>query len=107
MDALRLEPVLETLTGLDWVQQLNDANATDDARYVLLAEPETTLLAPLAERLLMQPATSVQKIWQNSRMSAFIPQRCAYERSSNSGALQSEIRPAQMSRYITQSPMKL
>lgn len=70
VDALQLEPVLETLTALDWVQQLNEANATDDARYVLLAEPETTLLAPLAERLLMQPATSVQKIWRNSRMPA-------------------------------------
>ncbi len=70
VDALQLEPVLETLTALDWVQQLNEADATDDARYVLLAEPETTLLAPLAERLLMQPANSVQKIWQNSRMPA-------------------------------------
>lgn len=70
VDALQLEPVLETLTALDWVQQLDEANATDDARYVLLAEPDTTLLAPLAERLLLQPATSVQKIWQNSRMPA-------------------------------------
>ena len=70
VDALQLEPVLETLTALDWVQQLDEAEATDDARYVLLAEPDTTPLAPLAERLLLQPATSVQKIWQNSRLPA-------------------------------------
>ena len=70
VDALQLEPVLDTLSALDWVQQLNEADTTDDARYVLLAEPETTLLAPLAERLLLQPGASVKKMWQNSRLPA-------------------------------------
>lgn len=72
VDALQLEPVLDTLTALDWVQQLNEADTTDDARYVLLAEPETTLLAPLAERLLLQPGASVKKMWQNSRLPALV-----------------------------------
>lgn len=70
VDALQLEPVLENLTALDWVQQLSEADAAADARYVLLADPDTTLLAPLAERLLLNPASSLEKMWQKSRIPA-------------------------------------
>jgi len=70
VDALQLEPVLETLAALDWIQQLSELQTTDDARYVLLANPDTTPLAPLAERLLLQPAASIENVWKNSRWPA-------------------------------------
>lgn len=72
VDALQLEPVLETLAALDWIQQLSELQTTDDARYVLLANPDTTALAPLVERLLLQPATSIENMWKNSRWPALL-----------------------------------
>jgi len=72
VDALQLEPVLETLAALDWIQQLSELQTTDDARYVLLANPDTTPLAPLAERLLLQPAASIENVWKNSRWPALL-----------------------------------
>jgi len=50
LDPLQAEPVLEALQQLDWIGQLQEEGA---ARHVLLADPETTPLAPLVDRLLL------------------------------------------------------
>ncbi len=68
VDSLQLVPVLETLQALDWVQPLSEVNASEDARLVLLADPATTPLSALAERLLLQPGNSVARFWANSRL---------------------------------------
>ena len=72
-NALQLEPVLDALVGLDWIARLDEAehavDGADDAeaRYVLLADPDRTLLAPLLERLLVDRGTSLLPLWQQGR----------------------------------------
>ncbi|MDD5030621.1 MAG: YihY family inner membrane protein [Rhodoferax sp.] len=70
VDALQLEPVLETLVALDWVAPLQEDRGGDGARWVLLVNPDRQLLAPLADRLLLgrQPAT--QAMWESARLAA-------------------------------------
>jgi membrane protein len=66
VDVLQLAPVLDALTALDWVGRTSDPaqSAADDPepRYVLLADPERTLLAPLLQRLLLDRSDSLEKI---------------------------------------------
>ena len=70
VDVLQLEPVLDALTALDWVGQINDvaASASDvpEPRYVLLADPDNTLLAPLVQRLLLERAQSLEPLWERA-----------------------------------------
>ncbi|KQO25725.1 YihY family inner membrane protein [Acidovorax sp. Leaf78] len=70
VDVLQLEPVLEALTALDWVGELTEAavSASDvpEPRWVLLADPARTLLAPLAEKLLIERAPSLAPLWERS-----------------------------------------
>ena len=70
VDVLQLAPVLEVLTALDWVGQINDvaASASDvpEPRYVLLADPDNTLLAPLVQRLLLERAQSLEPLWERA-----------------------------------------
>ena len=70
VDVLQLEPVLGALTALDWVGQINDvaASASDvpEPRYVLLADPDNTLLAPLVQRLLLERAQSLEPLWERA-----------------------------------------
>lgn len=68
VDALQLEPVMETLSALDWIGKLSTQHEADEARFVLLANPDDTLLAPLVERLLLNPAESTQNLWKMSRL---------------------------------------
>ena len=72
VDGLQLQPVLEALTALDWVGQVSDAavSAADvpESRYVLLADPESTLLAPLVQRLLLQRVDSLGPLWANAKL---------------------------------------
>jgi membrane protein len=63
VDVLQLEPVLETLADLDWIGRLSDAAGGAEARYLLLADPDTTLLAPLMQQLLLDRAPSVNNLW--------------------------------------------
>lgn len=56
-DPLQIEPVLETLCGLDWVGRLDEPGG---ARHVLMCKPERTALAPLFDALLLTPALSTQ-----------------------------------------------
>ena len=66
VDMLQLEPVLETLVELDWVGQLNDAEGDSASRYLLLVDPDATLLAPLMQQLLLDRAPSVHKLWEKA-----------------------------------------
>ena len=70
VDVLQLEPVLETLVALDWVGQLNDGQGEDESRYLLLAEPDDTPLEPLMQQLLLDKASSIEKLWGNARWSS-------------------------------------
>ena len=67
VDALQLEPVLETLCALDWIGLLDEVPPSDAARYVMLAEPDNTALAPLLDALLLRQAASTHNCWDNGR----------------------------------------
>ncbi len=67
VDALQLEPVLETLCELDWVGLLQEELASDTARYVLLADPQRTALAPLLDALLLHRQGITQGLWDKGR----------------------------------------
>ncbi len=73
IDVLQLEPVLETLTELGWVGQLipnTDAGADEEPSYILLADPEQTLLEPLMQRLLLEKTDSTSPLWRQANWSA-------------------------------------
>ena len=68
LDPLQLEEVLATLVELDWIARLSesvDARQThvQEARYVMLADPHRTHLAPLMARLLLVPSAESQGLW--------------------------------------------
>ncbi len=69
VDALQLEPVLETLSQLDWSGQLREELAGEAARNILLADPETTPLAPLLNALLLRHDDATQNLWNNANWS--------------------------------------
>ena len=72
VDTLQLEPVLGTLGALDWVGRLDEADPLDstvqprDPRLLLLVDPDTTLLLPLVDQLLLTPAPALENLWKNS-----------------------------------------
>ncbi|MBY0453858.1 MAG: YihY family inner membrane protein [Burkholderiaceae bacterium] len=74
IDIQQLLPALEALVVLEWVGKLQNANADanepghDDPRYVLLAEPTTTLLAPLVQRLLLDRPASLEPLWRSTHL---------------------------------------
>ena len=73
VDVLQLEPVLETLAELGWIGQLiphTDAGADGESSYILLADPEQTLLEPLMQRLLLEKTDSTSPLWQQANWSA-------------------------------------
>jgi len=67
VDALQLEPVLETLVALDWVGQLQEEREDGEARYVLLANPDSTPLQALLHTLLLPCEPSTLHLWENGR----------------------------------------
>lgn len=54
-DPLQLEPVIEELAAMDWVQALDELPGEDGARLVLLCDPAKTTVAALADALLVPP----------------------------------------------------
>ncbi|GAB4212310.1 MAG: YihY family inner membrane protein [Rhodoferax sp.] len=68
VDALQLEPALQALRALDWAAPLQPRADAAAARWVLLIDPDQTLLAPLAQRLLLAPDPSTEAVWQKSRL---------------------------------------
>lgn len=72
VDSLQLAPALEALTQLDWVGQLEELPPVSESRFVLLANPDTTLLAPLMKLLLLDHAPGTQSLWDNARWSTIL-----------------------------------
>ena len=70
VDVLQLEPVLGTLTALDWIGQLSDPDDAHEARYVLLADPASTALEPLLRQLLLGKESSLENFWEKGRFSS-------------------------------------
>ena len=54
-DPLQLEPVVDLLAELDWVQRLDEGGS---ARHVLLCDPATTPLLELMNRTLLAPSAT-------------------------------------------------
>ncbi len=54
-DPLQLEPVVDLLADMDWVQRLDEGGS---ARHVLLCDPERTLLVELMNRTLLAPSAT-------------------------------------------------
>ncbi len=69
VDALQLEPVLETLAGLDWVAQINEAEGAEESRFLFITDPAVTPLEPLMQQLLLDKADSVLKLWDRGQWS--------------------------------------
>jgi membrane protein len=68
VDPLRLEPLLQTLIGFDWIGQLREVvQPGAEARYVLLADPDRTLLQPLLSAWLVERNPQTEQIWQIGR----------------------------------------
>ena len=68
LDPLRLEPVLDSLIAIDWIGQLRETNEhVDDARYVLLINPDQTTLEALAGIWVLAPSPVTEKIWSIAR----------------------------------------
>src|SRR3954470_7329246 len=70
VDVLQLEPVLHTLVQLDWVGRLNELDDQEGARYVMLADVQSTAVEPLMRHLLLPVSDATQKLWQSGRLSA-------------------------------------
>ncbi len=62
-DPLQLEPMLELLAELDWVQRLDDSGSL---RHVLLCEPAQTALMPLVQRTLLAPGAASAPVLSGS-----------------------------------------
>ena len=71
LDPLRLEPVMRMLVELDWVGHLNEVGLKGpQARYVLLADLDTTVLGPLMRVALLAPEPSTAHLWNLGRWPA-------------------------------------
>ncbi|HSV46312.1 MAG TPA: YihY family inner membrane protein [Ramlibacter sp.] len=69
IDSLQLEPVLETLTSLDWIGRLNESEDEQDTRYVMLADVQSTALEPLIRHLLLPHSQASDKLWKSGQLS--------------------------------------
>jgi membrane protein len=65
VDLLQLEPLLQTLRQIQWIAAVELADGGEPV-WVLLADPEQTLLAPLAQALLLERGPSTELFWQGS-----------------------------------------
>jgi membrane protein len=66
-DPLQIEPLLETLQSLDWVGLLDEPQSQGGGRFVLLCDPDKTLLGPLIGELLLRPDGFTQGFWSRAR----------------------------------------
>lgn len=70
VDRLQLEPALAALTALRWVGAMPDSGTSylqeGEPRYVLLADPDTTPLAPLLAHMLIARTSSTQQLWHSA-----------------------------------------
>jgi membrane protein len=68
LSVLQLELPLEQLQSLDWVAALEEQLPDGAQRLVLLANPDTTPLAPLFQALLLERETSTEHLWQSASL---------------------------------------
>jgi membrane protein len=68
VDVLQLEPALEQLQTLDWIAALQEQLPDGSQRLVLLANPDTTALAPLIQTLLFEREPSTEHLWKNASL---------------------------------------
>jgi len=68
VDPLQLEPLVETLAGLDWVGRLVADGDGGTSRLVLLADPARTPLAPLLQQLLLPREAATDTLWRSGRL---------------------------------------
>lgn len=69
VDALQLEPALSALIAVRWLGMLPDEGQMRtlgdvEPRYVLLCDPDNTLLAPLLQHLLLDKTPGTQQLWE-------------------------------------------
>jgi membrane protein len=70
VEKLQLEPVLETLAGLDWIGRVNEVEDEEDTRYILLADAGSTALEPLARQLLLPQSEAADKLFRSGGLSS-------------------------------------
>lgn len=70
VDALQLEPVLETLVALDWTGRVNEIEDEEDTRYILLADVQATAMEPLIRHLLLPHSEATDKLWKSGQLSS-------------------------------------
>lgn len=70
VDRLQLEPALAALTAIRWVGAMPDSGTSyleeGEPRYVLLADPDQTPLAPLLSHILLAHTDSTQTLWESA-----------------------------------------
>ncbi len=70
-EAQRMETVVEALTALDWIGQLNEADVYGaEARFILLAQPDHVTLEPLMQSLLLPRSAATEKLWSHAHWPA-------------------------------------
>jgi membrane protein len=72
VDDLQIELPLQVLVKLDWVGKLDEDLAGQGGRYILLANTNTILLAPLCEHLLLNQEASTQQFWHKSQWTTIL-----------------------------------
>lgn len=101
VDRLQIEPALTALTALRWVGATPEAATSyleeGEPRYVLLADPDSTALAPLLEALLLRQENASAALWESSgwgqrTLAQVLPP--GLNRPSHSGAATGPAHPA-------------
>ncbi len=69
VDVLQIEPALEALVALQWIGQLVQERDLE-SRYILLADPDQTPLAPLLQLLLLGKTDSTLPLWTHANWDA-------------------------------------
>lgn len=68
VSVLGVESTLQTLVELDWVARLEDDGKSAQTRYVLMTEPDATLLEPLVVALMLRRSGSTEALWNHARL---------------------------------------
>jgi membrane protein len=66
VSALGIDSALQALAELEWVARLDDDGSDEGPRYVLLVDPQSTLLEPLVQSLLLHRNASTDTMWERT-----------------------------------------
>lgn len=69
VDLLQLDPVLQTLRQIQWIAAVESVDGAEPI-WVLLADPDQTILAPLAAALLLERSPLTERFWEGSNWQA-------------------------------------